>query len=473
MAEIQLSIPYKNVVTRQGQLLAWALWPVWAILAPLCIVFTLAAVAAYPAIFPPLITALLIGVSAMAIVFGALWAALAQDDRIHVSKEGMFFPGVLMPRLRFTRYQPWDRLVAADILDESADGPKKLRLVLKGMKAIDVGLVDVPNEELEQLLLAVELWGDKCERAPTLVAYQHEIQNVTKGLERVSYTQMWEEELSRRFTTTAFIPLEPGAQIGPRFKVVRQLSFGGFSAIYLVQDELGQFLVAKESVIPASVSDKQRVKAEEHFAREARLLTQINHERIAQVYDHFSEKNRNYIFLEYVEGQNLRQYVNQNGPITNEDCIRWALELADVIDFLHSQSPPIVHRDLSPDNIMLRPDLHLTLIDFGAANQLVTDATGTLVGKQAYMPPEQLRGKATKESDYYSFGGTLHFLLTGQDPIPLAESRPRQINHNVSEPIDKLTAQLTSFEAVERAPGSSSLKAAIQRALEPAAGAIK
>jgi predicted Ser/Thr protein kinase len=462
MADIQLSVPYHNVVTREGRLLAWALWPLWAILAPLCIIVTLAAIAAYPAIFAPTVTAMLIAIPAVTIVFGALWTAIAQDDKLHISKEGLFFPRILMPRLGFHQYVPWDRLVAADV-DGMQPGAKKLRLVIKGCGAVDVDLSGIDEEEVEQLLLAVEVWADRCERTPLLIAYQHEVQNANKGLERASYTQMWEQELSRRFNTTAFIPLEPGASLHQgKLKVVRQLSFGGFSAIYLVKDDSGGFMVAKEAVVPPSAEEKHRIKAEEHFAREAALLTRIQHKGIARVFDHFSENGRNYILLEYIEGQNLRQSVNQNGVPDAATAQRWALEVAAVLDFLHSQSPPIIHRDISPDNIMLRADGSLVIIDFGAANQLVSAATGTLVGKQAYMPPEQLRGKAVVESDYYSFGGTLHFLLTGSDPVPLSVSRPRTIDKSIDERFDSLIAQLTAFEAAERRGGSQSLTQAVK-----------
>lgn len=456
MSNIQLRIPYKTVITRQGRLFAWALWPVWAILAPLCILLTLGAVAAYPAIFAPGITALLIGLSAFAMIGGGLFTAVAQDDQIYVSNEGLYFPKILMPQLGFHKYLPWDRLTAADVI--TSQQGKKLRIVLRGHGAVNIDLNDVPETDIDQLLLAIELWGDRCDRAPQLVAYQHEVQNAAKGLERVSYTQMWESELSRRFSTTAFIPLEPGSQLqNGRLKVVRQLSFGGFSAIYLVQDNAGQFMVAKEAVIPPAADAQHKLKAEEHFAREASHLSRLQHDAIAKVIDHFSERERNYILLEYIEGQNLRQLINEKGAVDEQTCTRWALQLAAVIDYLHSQQPPVIHRDISPDNVMQRGDGSLVLIDFGAANAFVTEATGTLVGKQAYMPPEQLRGKAVAESDYYAFGATLHFLLTGQEPIPLAVSQPARVNPGVGKNLDRLVAQLTAFESKDRKGANNSL----------------
>lgn len=465
MAEIQLSIPYNTVLTRQGKVLAWTLWPLWALLAPLCLLLTLAAIAIYPAMFVPTTTAMLILVPVLLMVAGAAWTAVCQEDRIYVSNEGIYFPQLLTRRIG-EKYVPWDRVAAADVDDTGQR--KNLRLVVRGIGAIKFDLADVPEQDIEQLLLAIELWGEKCERTPVLIAYQHEIQNATKGLERVSYTQMWEDELSRKFSTTTFVPLEPGAALRDgRLKVCKQLSFGGFSAIYLAQDELGAFIVVKEAVVPSAADEKVKEKAEEHFAREAAFLTRLSHDGIAKVYDHFSENGRSYILLEYIEGQNLRQVVNQNGPLDNKTAIAYALELAQVLDYLHQQSPPIIHRDFSPDNIMLRPSGKLVLIDFGAANNFVSAATGTLVGKQAYMPAEQLRGKAVIQSDYYSYGGTLHFLMTGADPVPLESSSPKQLNNNVNEALDALVSEFTAFEASDRLPADKSLYAYVSEKLGP------
>ncbi|MBK9205458.1 MAG: hypothetical protein IPL73_24155 [Candidatus Obscuribacter sp.] len=101
---------------------------------------------------------------------------------------------------------------------------------------------------------------------------------------------------------------------------------------------------------------------------------------------------------------------------------------------------------MTPDNLVLANDGHITLIDFGAANEFVGTATGTLIGKQSYISPEQFRGKAQTSSDLYSLGCTLHFLLTGQDPEPLSESSPRSINPAVSTQLDRIVASCTTEE---------------------------
>jgi len=130
--------------------------------------------------------------------------------------------------------------------------------------------------------------------------------------------------------------------------------------------------------------------------------------------------------------------------------IRWAIELSEIVDYLHSLSPPVLHRDLTPDNLIVGVDQHVQLLDFGAANQFLEGVTGTLVGKQAYVPPEQLRGTANQQSDIYSFGATLFFLLTGQQPRALAQSDVIAAGVKISEQLNQLIKDCTEFEDSKR-----------------------
>jgi serine/threonine-protein kinase len=224
------------------------------------------------------------------------------------------------------------------------------------------------------------LWGSDCERSPALIEYQNRIQNENKGLDRLGYTQMWEEELGRRFNATAFLPLEPGHTLQRgKLKVIRQLAFGGLSAIYLVQKEELDMFVLKEAVVPLDADADQRSHAEQHLKRESEMLFCLYHPNIAHVIDYFVEDDRNYLLLEYVNGQDLRQFVKQNGPQSEAKVAQWAMQVARALQFVHSQTPPVIHRDVTPDNMVLKNDGTLVLIDFGAANEFLGTATGTLV----------------------------------------------------------------------------------------------
>src|SRR5690606_21682536 len=135
------------------------------------------------------------------------------------------------------------------------------------------------------------------------------------------------------------------------------------------------------AVVPANANDAARSKAEELFEREAKFLISLSHEQIAKVHDHFKEDGRSYLLMDYIRGQDLRQLVKQNGKQDSLTVMKWGEQIAQILSYLHSQEPPVVHRDLTPDNLVLSSDNKVFLIDFGAANEFVGTATGTLVGK--------------------------------------------------------------------------------------------
>jgi serine/threonine-protein kinase len=146
----------------------------------------------------------------------------------------------------------------------------------------------------------------------------------------------------------------------------------------------------------------------------------------------------------------LRRLVREKKRRSIGEVCQYARQLGDILAFLHQQDPPIVHRDLTPDNIILREDGTIAVIDFGAANNFIGTATHTLIGKQSYMPPEQLRGKTEQRSDIYAFGATLYFLLTGDDPEPISVLHPRGENSAVPEELDALVAWCTQLEVADR-----------------------
>jgi tRNA A-37 threonylcarbamoyl transferase component Bud32 len=275
----------------------------------------------------------------------------------------------------------------------------------------------------------------------------------------LSFTSMWQEELGSHMAATTFVPLAKGAPIqSGRLKVIALLASGGLSAVYLAETFDRKMVILKESVVPQHVDEKTKEKAQELFEREARLLLKLEHPQIARVVDHVHESGRDYLVLEYIPGQSLRQVVKRSGPQDEQTVLRWTGEIANILGYLHGLEPPIIHRDLTPDNLVLKDDGTVALIDFGAANEYVGAATGTLIGKQAYMSPEQFRGKASPASDIYALGGTLHFLLTGQDPEALSVSHPRVQRPDLSPDIDNFVSMCTEEEEDSRLASISELK---------------
>jgi Serine/threonine protein kinase len=313
--------------------------------------------------------------------------------------------------------------------------------------------------------MAIELLAPECTRSPELVVFQDFLQDENKGLEGYSYTKIWEDELARRFNSTSFVPLIPGEKLNyKKLTVQQQLAFGGFSAVYLVEDEAGSKLVLKESVLPPSSSEQVRAKASELFEREGQILQRLDHEGIARISGSFAESGRRYMLLDYVQGQNLRQLVRLQGPQSLETALQWGLQMCDMLDYLHGQAPPVMHRDFTPDNLVLKENGDLVLVDFGAANEFISTATGTLIGKQCYMPPEQVRGKPVPQSDLYALGATIYFVLTGRDPVALSACRPATVVE-VPPELDALIASLTHLEVPKRPQSASEVKTLIAAVL--------
>ena len=378
----------------------------------------------------------------LAILF--LSAIRLSDDQIVLTRDGLSFPGYMCAELSPRVELPWSAL--RKISMSKTDSTTFLCLYFHPGKAIKLPIFKLKKNDLEQLAIALEVWAPHAEGLVEL----EQIKGDTNSSALASYTKIWEDELNNRFGSTNFGPLQPGMTLRDgKITVVRQLAFGGLSAIYLVKDWEGNLFVLKESVVPDNSEEELRQKAEEFFNREAHFLSNLNHPQIARVYDHFVEQGRNYLLLEYIEGENLRTLVRRGGTIDEKVVVDWAIEIARILDYLHKQSTPVIHRDISPENLMLH-DGHITLIDFGAANQFLGTATGTMIGKQAYISPEQLKGKATPQSDIYSLGATLHFLLTGHDPEALTSSHPAGVNFAVSAKLDALIAKCTALDLGER-----------------------
>lgn len=372
-----------------------------------------------------------------------------RDFSIRVSKDGLVIPTLLARWQRIRTNIIWPEIKESTII--GSGGQEKLVFQLDSKRTLKLSLASFKKDEVEQLLLGTELWGTATRRSPELIDYQCALQNDLRGVEGRSYTQMWEQELNHRFGHTNFLPLDPGHQLqNQTLTVVRQLAFGGLSAIYLAQKNNQDLFVLKEAVVPANADIQIRRQAEKQFAREAQLLAAIDHGNIAKVFDYFVEAGRTYILLEYINGQDLRQFVRQNGPQPVRRVIDWGLILCEALEYLHAADPPIVHRDFTPDNIVLSTTGALVVIDFGAANEFIGTATGTLIGKQAYIAPEQLRGKATCQSDLYALGATLYFLLTARDPKPLAACSPQAVLSDLPTEIDCLVQELTAVHTRDR-----------------------
>lgn len=380
---------------------------------------------------------------------------------ITLDNNGIQIP-LLSENVTASGFLPWSTISKVGIYPEAESDWKKKSLVLfrtDKKPNLKIKLSRLEPEQLEQMLLSIDAWGDGLEKELSISSTQDQIRAIsTAGNTNASYTDMWEDELRRRFLSTAFMPIEPGALLrNGSLKILRQLAMGGLSAVYLAQLNQKDLVVLKEAVIPEDAVDNVRKKAQEMFEREAALLLKLDNPGIVKVLDYFVDTDRHYLMLEHVNGQDTRQLVKQNGPPRESIVVDWALQIVTALKYLHEQERPIIHRDLTPDNIVKEDDGTIKIIDFGAANEFIGTATGTMVGKQAYIAPEQLRGKTVTQSDLYSLGCTIYFYLTGKEPEALSTSDPRELNPEVSKDLAELVIQLTQMEASDRYQSAAQL----------------
>ncbi len=400
---------------------------------------------------------------------GVLAVNVCADTKLVVGKEGLRLPWQFLFDSKFCISRPWSALLEVDFVFNDGTGisershPQRMFLQFSDGARIGLALNGLSRQDLKEFILSVQAYAPQAKFKPALSALDLNISEIgPRQSIHASFTQMWEEELTSRFGSTIFVPLEPGQVIDYQssgasrsLKVEGQLSFGGLSAVYLVSKPeeansgLVKLYVLKEAVLPLSSDDSLKAKALEMFARESMLLSSLSHDRIAKVIDYFVSAGRNYILLEHIEGIDLRCFVAEQGAQPGAVVVRWLLEAAEILQYLHSQNPPLIHRDVTPDNLVLARDGALSLIDFGAANALLGTATGTLVGKQSYIAPEQFRGKAGLSSDIYSLGATAYFALTGLDPEPLTELHAAQVVP-IAASLDKLIADCTRQSVSER-----------------------
>ncbi|MBM3153456.1 MAG: protein kinase, partial [Chloroflexi bacterium] len=216
-------------------------------------------------------------------------------------------------------------------------------------------------------------------------------------------------------------------------------------------------LVAVKEMINQAPDPLVRKTIVQNFEREANILATLNHPAIPRIYDYFTNNNRSYLVLEFINGRDLEAILGDNeGFLPEEQVLGWALELCDVLAFLHNHKPePIIFRDMKPSNVMVNQEGHIILVDFGIAKAFQTGQRGTMIGTEGYSPPEQYRGEATPLADVYSLGATLHHALTRRDPRiepPFSfEERPvRKVNPIISAEFEAVLATALKYDPEDR-----------------------
>ena len=205
-----------------------------------------------------------------------------------------------------------------------------------------------------------------------------------------------------------------------RYKIMGVLGGGGMGTVYQARDlnfTDVRRLVAIKEMHTLATDGALRASMLKTFRREANILAALSHPAIVKIYDYFDLNDRAYLVMEYVNGSDLELLISKTKELPNEKIIEWAIDLCDVLDYLHNQKPdPIVFRDMKPSNVMIDSLGKVRLIDFGIAKTFVSGVKHTMIGTEGYSAPEQYKGDVTPQSDIYSLGATLHHILTRKDP---------------------------------------------------------
>ena len=223
-------------------------------------------------------------------------------------------------------------------------------------------------------------------------------------------------------TSTATGLLTSTYALKQRYQILEKLGQGGFGAIYKVEDSLFKHTIrAVKEMGMRGLNAMETQEAIAAFHQEATLLANLSHPNLPRIYDHFEEHGRWYLVMDYIEGKTLAHYLEKqpDAHLSLQETVAIALQLCTVLGYLHKHQPPIIFRDLKPDNIMLSANGQLYLIDFGIARFFKPgQARDTMsLGTPGYAAPEQYgRMQTTIRSDIYSLGATLYHLVSGINP---------------------------------------------------------
>lgn len=263
------------------------------------------------------------------------------------------------------------------------------------------------------------------------------------------------------------LSLRSDTLVHQRYRVKKVVAGGGMSFLYEAFDEQLERVVA--------IKQNGNVLSAELFLNEAKLLGRLRHPHLPAAIDVFEENAQQFFVMEFIEGPNLDQLLTERKKFSVNEIIPWALQILDALDYLHTQEPPIIHRDIKPGNLILSHGA-IFLVDFGISKDTKhTQASGS--GTHQYASPEHTYGSTTVASDLYSLSATLYHLLTGR-PVPNATLRSRETQRmgrddplvpahvsdpSIGEAVSAILAQGLSLDVSERPHSAAAMRAAFEK----------
>lgn len=241
--------------------------------------------------------------------------------------------------------------------------------------------------------------------------------------------------------------LEIGSIIDGKYKVLNEIGHGGMSTVYLAINEKANKPWAIKEVRKSLSRNFDILR--QSLILETDMLKKLSHKNLPSIVDVIDSDENFLIVMDYIEGNTLEKLVNENGAYPQEEVVGWAIQLCDVLCFLHERPNPIIYRDMKPSNVMLKSDGHVVLIDFGTAREFKAQKEGdtTCLGTQGYAAPEQFggMGQTDARTDIYCLGATMYHLITGHNPSkPPYEMYPiTEWNPQLSSGLEKVILKCT------------------------------
>lgn len=252
-----------------------------------------------------------------------------------------------------------------------------------------------------------------------------------------------------------------------QYEMLSLLGKGGTGEVWLVRDlHLNRLAAAKRIQVPEDGTGE--AYGMQCVQKEMELLRELSHPGLPAVYDFFREQDALYLVMEYVEGISLRQYLQKNGKVTEEQALAWTIELTRVLGYLHERRPAVFYRDLKPENIMIKPDGRIKLIDLGACMRELAgreERAGSM-GTFGYAPKEQWKiGRIGKESDIYALGMVLYEMLTGTGPAATGYIKRSVCEYDLrlSKYTDQVIGKCTEEDPKDRYHSMDEVREAIEK----------
>lgn len=243
-----------------------------------------------------------------------------------------------------------------------------------------------------------------------------------------------------------------------RYRVIAKIGRGGFGAVYKAADLLfGNRLVAIKEMSQENLTPQELVEATNTFKHEAMLLANLKHPHLPRIHDQFSEAGRWYLVMDYIEGETLEDYMLKvvGGKLSVDKVLSVGVQVCSVLEYLHGLNPQVIFRDLKPANIMLNPQGHIYLIDFGIARLFKPGQSRdtSALGSAGYAAPEQYgKAQTTPRADIYALGATMHELLSGINPAdaPFNFAPLNLSQHPAHRELEQLIAYMVEVDVNKR-----------------------